>query len=46
MPSSNSCTGGEGRGKGFVFANDFCVKNIVIKIRSRLQNPAENKTDD
>ena len=28
MPSSNSCRGGEGRGKGFVFANDFCVKNI------------------
>ena len=28
MPSSNSCKGGEpgGRGKGFVFPNDFCVK--------------------
>ena len=29
VPSSNSCTGGEGREKGFVFMNDFRVKNIT-----------------
>ena len=36
MPASNSCTGGEGRGKGFVFANDFRVKHIGCV---RLGNP-------
>ena len=28
LPFSNSSTGGEGRAKGFVFANDFRVEKI------------------